>query len=69
MTKQEVIEELCNLSSKVARFMKNRVPADCFCGKNFLVNNSFQFDVRVIEFIQNAVNEKIERELKDGNSK
>jgi hypothetical protein len=57
MTKQEVLERLCALCNDVARdvvdFPSN--PADCFCGMNDLSPINFQFDERIIDYIETVV--------------
>jgi len=62
MNKDQVIKRLCALSSNVgSRKFKSSIPHDCFCedGKNSCF--SFQFDEQIIEFIEQAVNEKLNR--------
>ena len=69
MTKQEVIEDLCNLCSVVGReAFKHKVAHDCFCGMNPLGvhEGGFQFDTEVYAFIVSAVLEKLKREKSKG---
>jgi hypothetical protein len=69
MTKQEVLERLCNLASKVGEEeYKNLRAHDCFCGENELSKESdFQFDTKILEFIEKSThqilaNRKLARE-------
>jgi len=63
MEKKEVIEKLCDLSSKVgAEIFKELEPHDCFCGMNKLSDDwHYQFSEKVFNFIKEAVEEKIAR--------
>lgn len=60
MTKYDVKQFFCKLSYIVMEHFNFNVSADCFCGKNETLN--YNFDKKVLEFIQDAVNEKIARE-------
>lgn len=56
MNKQEVIERLCKLTSKVANEkFKWDLPADCVCGVRSLSGADYRFDERVLKFIEDAV--------------
>lgn len=60
MTKHEITEAYCKLSSRVMDevFHYNHF-ADCFCGKVDLTDSSYQFSEEIYKFIEDAVNEKI----------
>jgi hypothetical protein len=49
MTKKEVIERFCQLSTEVGDFFDSQFPYDCFCGK----------DEIIIKFIEQCVREKM----------
>ena len=53
MTKQEVIERFCQLSATVGNHLHNEYAHDCFCHKS--LSGDFQFNAKIIEFIENAV--------------
>lgn len=60
LDKSEVIERLCELASKVGEVrFKHKIPHDCFCEDNNPTQENFQFDEEVLEFITDAVNEKL----------
>ena len=62
MTKQKVIEELCSLSADIGREVyHNKYSYDCFCGYNHKDDKHFQFNHIILDFIKQAVNEKIKR--------
>lgn len=62
MTKNEVIAKLCELCTKVGNeHFKHEISYDCFCDENM---TSFQFDEKIIEFIETAVEEKINEECR-----
>ncbi len=61
MTKIEVIQAFCKLSNEIrTEVFNDDVPADCFCHDNVF----FQFDRNVLAWIKEAVQEKLQRELK-----
>lgn len=65
MNKKEVIEKFCELATKVgAEVFNHHFAHDCFCGAVPMVTSlhTFQFETPVLDFIVEAVNEKIERE-------
>ena len=56
MTKQEVRIRFCNLSKKVGNdIFNNRIPHDCFCDDGTPLVKNFQFDEKILEFIETAV--------------
>lgn len=62
--RQEVLERLCELTSKVgSNIDPNTVAAtDCFCTEQYpgsWEDSRYRFDDEVIEFIEAAVNEKL----------
>lgn len=60
MTKQEVAIELCQLMDKVNdQVFQYRHAADCFCGEASFPDPNYQNDGVCIEFIKQAVKEKI----------
>lgn len=66
MTKQEVIEELCKISTEVAEALSKArgtsIAHDCFCGENELSKDGgFSFDPTIFEFIRNSVKMTIQR--------
>lgn len=67
LTKQQVIERLCKLSTKVGEeVFCNQKAHDCFCGENKtseVFSGGFQFEEEVIEFIEEAVREKMDKEF------
>ena len=60
---QELIESYCKLACEVAKEIYEfpKIPADCFCGKTKPML-SFEHDPRILEFIKQAVYEKIAKE-------
>ena len=70
MNRKEVLEAYCDLSSMVAeKIWDHRVESDCFRGKNVQMNNlTFEFSQAVMNFIKDAVDEKIGRELDKRNA-
>mgnify|MGYP001579131293 FL=1 len=60
MTKQEVIATMCELCSIVGREkFDSRFPHDCFCGENPFKIGDFKFSREVIDFIREAISEKL----------
>jgi hypothetical protein len=64
MTKLEVITGLCRLSTIVGVHLKSEYAHDCFCQhsvQNIELQNPpyYQFDEKIIDFIQDAIKEKI----------
>jgi hypothetical protein len=65
MKKQEVIEKLCELCDHVAdKKFGWELSADCFCGKKKIADEHFKFDEEILNFISEAVEEKILRNQK-----
>lgn len=67
ITKQEAIEQLCELSSTVgALAFRHKIPHDCFCEESKgKFCESFQFDQRIIDYIKEAVEEKLYNDEED----
>ncbi|APC44465.1 hypothetical protein [Pseudoalteromonas phage PH357] len=67
ITKQEAIEQLCELCSTVGAIsFRHKMPHDCFCGENKdNFRDSFQFDQSIIDYIKEAVDEKLYNDEKD----
>ena len=62
MMKSDVIEELCGLARKVGEEkFKSVEPYDCIC-QGAPHNPYYQFSHKVLEFIKNAVAEKLAKE-------
>lgn len=61
MTKQEVIESLCRITADVGEHFRSEYATDCFCeqGRQYV---PFQFEQKTIDFIEEAVREKMERD-------
>jgi hypothetical protein len=66
MERQQVLEALCVIAREVqyAKF-HYAISADCFCGLNKMTWGNYEFSPQVIDFIREAVNEKLAREAKD----
>ena len=71
MEAKEVIARLCELQARVGDHVGWEYAADCFCGKYGLWGiggydgtkaNGYRNDGKALEFIEQAVKEKIERE-------
>ena len=61
MERKEIIKKFCALSTKVMREKFNyKVPADCFCDRHS--KTDFYFDKAIVDFIELAVQEKLDRE-------
>jgi len=61
--RKKVIAVLCDICTDINdKVFEYSGPSDCFCGKNPVIEDSFfQFDESIINFIKDAVNEKIEK--------
>ncbi len=60
MNREEVISRMCKLASKVnTEKFKWSLPSDCFCEES-TGSFSFQFDEEVLEFIEQAVKDKLD---------
>jgi len=66
MTRQEVLSKLCEITSEVGREVYHSQYAhDCFCGASKFADKGifkFLFESQVLDYIRDAVNEKMERE-------
>lgn len=64
MTRQDVIERLCALTTKVGREQFNHVePTDCWCGEMHSSSwDYFQFSEVVMQFIEKSVNDALKKE-------
>lgn len=61
MTKQEVLMSLCSICHSVMdKKFDYMEPADCFCVGSS--DSNFQFSPKVLDFIRDAVREKLERQ-------
>ena len=59
MTKQEVIETLCKLVAKIdTEVFQFHISSDCFCSEKPIFAN-YQFDSKMMDFIDEAICEKI----------
>jgi hypothetical protein len=68
MKKQEVIERLCILVSKVGEeVFEDGLAHDCFCGVNMfsLNEDSIVVSEEIIQFIETAVEQHIKKYLND----
>lgn len=65
MKKEEVLGSFCALSSEVGDHLKNQFACDCFCGLNKMSDKNFQFQKEVLDFICQAVKEKISRDSEE----
>jgi hypothetical protein len=61
LAQDEVVKRLCNVCSKVRAAMskENSVASDCFCGQSVPDPQGFQFDSKVLKFIEDAVAERM----------
>jgi hypothetical protein len=60
MNKAEVISKLCELVSKVGRQKFDSIYAhDCFCGENPFHIGIFHVDKPIMDFIEEAIEEKL----------
>ena len=68
MEKTEVFESFCKLTRKVnAEVFNFALPADCVCVEKALpLGLRFEFDQKVLDFIEAAVSEKITRQKLGG---
>jgi len=63
MNKEETIKRFCKLQGLVAKHQKYEYAADCICSDN---NKMFTYANQgfALDFIEQAVKEKIEKEVK-----
>ncbi len=59
-TKEETIERLCKLVTKIGEHFEHRYAHDCFCHEADPNWDDFRCDDEVLDFIEEAVNEKLE---------
>lgn len=60
MNASEVKQELCSLCTEVnEKVFGFTYAADCFCGDKVCDHSGYRFDKEVLEFIKDAVKEKI----------
>lgn len=61
MTKDEVVERLCELASRVgSEVFQDQSAHNCFCGENDLSERfGFRFDEEVLLWIESAVKERM----------
>lgn len=67
LTKEQTIEQLCELAFTVGAIKFNHnIPHDCFCtlGEGKFCE-SFQFDQAIIDYIKEAVEEKLYNDEED----
>ena len=63
MTRDDVLRELCALASKVgAELFNDDYSHDCFCAERIADDTDFRFERSVMDFIKQAVEEKMVRE-------
>lgn len=63
---KEVIARLCAIASNVAkRQFQNDLPADCFCHEKKMIG--FQFSDQILDFMEVAVEEHINKKFSDHN--
>ena len=56
MTKQDVIERLCKLVTKVgSKQFNHEIPHDCFCHESGTGENGFCIDGDILTFIEESV--------------
>ncbi len=59
-TKEETIERLCKIVTKVGEHFEHTYAHDCFCHEADPNWDDFRCDDEVLDFIEEAVNEKLE---------
>jgi hypothetical protein len=61
LSQDEVVKSLCRLCSEVRGKMskKNSLAADCFCGQSLPDPSGYQFDSKILEFIEDACRERL----------
>jgi len=64
--KSAVISSLCSLVSEVALAHHHHFLADCFCEHSSIPAKNFRFDEEILDFIRDAVREKIAAEKAAG---
>ena len=62
---ENVISNLCSICYKVGGYFNYQYASDCICISRYVTRPSnFQFEREILDFIQDAVDEKIERDGK-----
>jgi hypothetical protein len=65
--REKVVKRLCMLSGGILNTVYGyHIPGDCFCGENqktWTWEDGYRYDEKVIEFIEDAVREKIAAEF------
>ena len=65
LTKPEIIKKLCDLCTHVnSKVFDYTLATDCFCDKP--EDENYRFNQEVLEFIRQAVSEKISKEGSNG---
>ncbi len=61
LSRDEVVKNLCRLSGKVRVHLSKKTSraSDCFCGQSAPDPLGFQYDSKVLEFIEDAVKERM----------
>lgn len=68
MTRDQVLERFCNLTTEVMKKRFNAMEAaDCFCGTQdltayFKAGCTYQFSEKIVKYIEDAVREKLQKE-------
>ena len=64
MNKEDIIMQLCDLASRVGEVkFRHAVPHDCFCEESSPDDNYFQFDEKVLAYIVETVNTRLQEEI------
>lgn len=65
--KQEVVNRLCSIVSTIGKeHFKSKEAFDCICHKNLSMIpkvENFQFSESILDFVEEAVKEKMKREI------
>jgi len=65
MTKEEVIRQYCSIGGEVAEHVFGFLEAaDCFCSDT-LEGFSFQYSRRILDYIRDAVHDRIKKEREE----
>ena len=63
--KKLIIAAYCELGGRVGRYLKHQFAYDCFCvkgGESPSAELHFQYEQEIIQFISDAIDEKMARE-------